>query len=115
MIANIRMKNRWLISSALLLSVASSAQTAVDSTQAVAMQKLLERCHAGEVLSAAIDELIRLQGTQLIIAQQNISRRITADQYRDVLISACKGEAADIKPSDPGARALKGAEGLMRD
>jgi hypothetical protein len=79
------------------------------------MQKVLERCHAGEIVPAAIDELIRLPGTQLIIAQQNISRRITTDQYRDVLISACKGESADIKPADAGARALKGAEGLMRD
>jgi hypothetical protein len=41
-----------------------------------------KRCHAGEVLSAVIAELIRLPGTQLIIAQQNIAGRITTEQLQ---------------------------------
>ena len=93
----------------------ASAQNTVDTTQAQAMLKLLESCHAGDVPPAAIEQVMDLPGTRLIIAQQNISRRITSAQYQAVLASACKGETADIQPSEPGARAEKGVQGLTRD
>lgn len=99
---------------ALALPVAS-AQNTVDATQAVGMVNLLERCHVGGVPHTTIEQVIRLPGTQLIIAQQNISRRITSAQYRAVLTSACKGEIAHIQPSESGARAEKGVQGLTRD
>lgn len=79
------------------------------------MLELLRECSAGPVLAQAIDRVIALPGTQLIIGQQNISRRITAAQYRDVLIAACKGKVAHIEPSEAGARAEKGVQGLTED
>lgn len=98
-----------------LMSTAASAQGPVDQVQADAMVKLLESCARGEVRQEAVGRVMALPGTQLIVAQQNISRRITSAQYRAVLISACKGEIAHIEPSEPGARAEKGVQGLTND
>ena len=78
------------------------------------MVKLLERCHTGEVSQATIEEVMGVPGTQLIIAQQNISRRITSLQYQAVLVSACKGEVANVQPSESGARAEKGVQELTK-
>jgi hypothetical protein len=93
----------------------ASAQTPIDTTQAQAMVKLLQDCRTGEVPNQEIEEAILLPGTQLIVAQQNISRRITAAQYKAVLVAACKGEIAQIEPFDSGARAKKGVQGLIGD
>src|SRR6266403_788363 len=97
------------------LSVVAHAANSVDVAQAEAMLRLLERCHAGVVRPKAIDEVMDLPGTRLIIGQQNVSRRVTPAQYREVLASACGGEIARITPSEPGARAEKGAQGLAED
>ena len=86
-----------------------------DATQAEAMLQLLEQCKAGTVPAHAVERVIALPGTQLIIGQQNISRRITPQQYETVLQCACRGEVAHVEPSGPGARAEKGAQGLMED
>lgn len=91
------------------------AKTRVDATQAQAMVEFLRECSVGPVSAQAIDKVIALPGAQLIVDQQNISRRITTAQYRDVLTSACKGEVAHIEPSEAGARAEKGVQGLTGD
>src|SRR5882757_3521116 len=82
----------------ILVAMLSFVATAVvpaanpaDATQAQAMLRLLERCHAGGVPAQAIDPVMDLPGTRLIVAQQNVSRRVTAAQYREVLASACRG------------------------
>jgi NAD dependent epimerase/dehydratase family enzyme len=93
----------------LLAPAVAHAANPVDATQAEAMLRLLERCHAGRVPAQAIDQVMDLPGTRLIIGQQNVSRRVTAAQYREVLASACRGEIARVTPSEPGARAEKGA------
>ena len=62
-----------------------------------------------------LNKLWNFPGTQLVITQQNLSRRITAAQYRATLISACHGENPRLQPSEPGARAEKGVEGLTQD
>jgi len=91
------------------------ALDAVDTTQSQAMIDFLDRCHDGTVPPEAIERVMALPGTQLVIAQQNISRRITPAQYRAALVSACRGEIARLQPSEPGARAQKGVEGLTGD
>ncbi|HUZ94363.1 MAG TPA: DUF5700 domain-containing putative Zn-dependent protease, partial [Edaphobacter sp.] len=107
---------RTLLVWAVVASAASGyATTHVDATQAQAMLGLLRECSAGPVSAQAINRVIALPGTQLIIGQQNISRRITTAQYRDVLIAACKGEVAQVEPSEAGARAEKGLQGLTED
>jgi hypothetical protein len=50
-----------------------------------------------------------------VIQQPNISRRVSAQQYLDGLQAAYAGKVADVKPSEPGARAEKGVAGLTQD
>jgi len=99
----------------LVLAPFADAQGGVDSVQARAMLRLLERCKAGPVPEQAVQQVIELRGSQLLIGQQNILRRVTAAQYKAILTSACKGEIARISPLEPGPRAEKGAQGLMND
>lgn len=90
-------------------------QSAIDFTQAEAMLNLLRSCHANQAQPIDLDRVLSLPGTALVVAQQNISRRITMQQYRNVLVSACAGKIADVKPAEPGARAAKGVAGLIED
>lgn len=91
------------------------AQTSPDFTQADAMLDLLRACHANKASPSDFDRVISLAGTELVVAQQNISRRVTMQQYREVLQAACVGRVADVKPAEPGARAAKGVTGLTED
>src|SRR5690348_1123537 len=80
------------------------------------MIDFLDNCAAGTAPPPAfLEEVMALPGTQLVIAQQNISRRITSEQYRATLASACKGEIARLQPLESAARAQKGVEGLTGD
>ncbi len=97
------------------LSLMARAANSVDVTQAEGMLRLLELCHAGRVSQPTIDQVMDLPGTRLIIGQQNVSRRVTPAQYREVLASACGGNIARVTPSEPGARAEKGVQGLTED
>jgi hypothetical protein len=94
---------------------ASFASTSVDSHQAEAMLALLQHCGTNSVSAEEIADVIALPGTRLIIAQQNVSRRVTPAQYETILVSACRGSVAAITPSEPGARGERGVEGLTRD
>ena len=111
----IRLVPTLLVSAAVASAVSGYAKTHVDATQAQAVVGLLRECSAGPVSAQAIDRVIALSGTQLIIGQQNISRRITTAQYREVLVAACSGAVAHVKPFEAGARAEKGAQGLTED
>lgn len=79
------------------------------------MLEFLRSCHAGQASMEEMDKVLALSGTGLVVGQQNISRRVTAQQYRDVLWAACAGKIADVKPAEPGARGEKGAAGLTQD
>jgi hypothetical protein len=92
-----------------------NAAISIDATQAQEMLRLLDRCKDNAVSAQAVDEVLALPGTGLIIAQQNVSRRVTHAQYKSVVIAACRGDVAHIEPAESGARAEKGVQGLVRD
>jgi hypothetical protein len=98
-----------------LFAAPGLAQRTPDFSQAAAMVDLLRSCAAGTAAQARIDQLLALPGTGLVVAQQNISRRVTMQQYREVLQAACAGKIADVRPAEPGARAEKGVAGLTQD
>ena len=79
------------------------------------MLDFLRSCAADKPSPQAIDHIIDLPGTDLIVKQQNISRSVTRQQYRDVLKAACGGKLAALKPAAPGTRAEKGVDGLTQD
>ena len=98
-----------------LLDGTAAAQGAPDFSQAEAMLQLLRSCHEKTVPAGAIDGVLSLPGTGLVVQQQNISRRVTMQQYREVLQAACAGKVAEVKPAEAGARAEKGVAGLTQD
>jgi hypothetical protein len=93
----------------------SHALPTPDFSQAEAMLDFLRSCAADKPSPQAIDHIIDLPGTDLIVKQQNISRSVTRQQYRDVLEAACGGKLAALKPAAPGTRAEKGVDGLTQD
>jgi hypothetical protein len=92
--------------------VPAYGQAAPDFTQAQAMLELLRSCREGRASSTAIEKVLAFPGTALVVGQQNISRRVTMQQYREVLQAACAAKIADVKPAEAGARAEKGVKGL---
>lgn len=79
------------------------------------MLALLRDCRDGHATVSEIDRAMALPGTTLVISQQNISRRVTAEEYREVLEAACAGRIAAPKPAGTGERAQKGVAGLTQD
>src|SRR5208282_835360 len=98
-----------------LLASSAEGQSAPDFSQAQAMLELLRSCHDNKIPADAIDRVLALAGTGLVVQQQNISRRVTVQQYREVLQAACLGKVAEVKPAEAGARAEKGVAGLTQD
>jgi hypothetical protein len=86
-----------------------------DFSQADRMVRLLEQVEAGGVSDALVDSFMSEHGTELIIEQQNISRTVTAHQYRQVLESLSEREPPALQPADDGVRARRGLEGLLED
>jgi len=104
-----------VVALAVLLAASAAAQAAPDFSQADAMLGLLRSCHENRSSTTEIGRFISFPGTDLVIGQQNISRRVTKRQYREVLQAACSGKVAEIKRAEPGARAEKGVTGLTQD
>jgi len=104
-----------LISSLQFLVAMAFGQAAPDFTQADAMLEWLRACHAGKGTKTEADRVISLPGTELVVGQQNISRRVTVRQYRQVLEAACAGRIADVQPAELGTRGEKGVAGLFED
>jgi hypothetical protein len=98
-----------------LLASSAEGQSAPDFSQAQAMLELLRSCRDNKIPADAIDRVLALAGTGLVVQQQNISRRVTVQQYREVLQAACAGKVVEVKPAEAGARAEKGVSGLTQD
>jgi hypothetical protein len=106
----------WLIVfGATLPTPRALAQQTPDFAQADAMLEFLRSCAADKAPPQELDRVIALPGTGLVVQQQNISRRVTMEQYRSVLQAACAGKIAAAKPTEAGTRAEKGVEGLAQD
>jgi hypothetical protein len=90
-------------------------QDSPDFTQADAMITFLRSCAAGKTSGQELNRVLSSPGTNLVVQQQNISRRVTREQYRTILEAACAGKAAVVKPSEAGERAKRGVQGLTED
>ena len=84
--------------------------SAMDVEQAERMLELL--AHPSP---AQIDRVMTSPGTDLIVRQQNISRRITAAQYRAVLAGITADAPPAIAAADDSERAARGVRGLTED
>ena len=65
--------------------------------------------------SALVAPVLAARGTDLVVAQQNLSRRVTKEQYAKVLRAFAEGREPSLAPADGTERARKGVDGLVRD
>ena len=86
-----------------------------DFTQTELMLDLLRSSARGPATQAKVDVVLTAYGTQLIIRQLNISRAVTTDQYRALLLSLSREEMPGIAAAAASERAKRGVEGLQKD
>ena len=96
-----------------LCAAVSGAAATVDSTQARAMLALLSAPPASR--PALVARVLATRGTDLVIAQQNVSRRATKEQYGEVLRAFAESREPRLAPADDSERARKGVDGLVKD
>jgi hypothetical protein len=79
------------------------------------MLDYLRAVAARRATPAQVDALMASPGTALIIAQQNLSRRVKPAQYRALLAHLDNEGAPDVLPAGSGERARRGVDGLRSD
>jgi hypothetical protein len=92
-----------------------SAGARVDFAQADLMLDVLRSASRGPLSAKEIDAVLEARGTALIVAQQNISRAVSIDQYRLLLQALHRTDPPAIPPVDDGERARRGVDGLRND
>lgn len=87
----------------------------VDFIQAEMVLSLLRSSADGKVNPEMIESVVNAHGTTLIISQQNISRSVTREQYRTLLLALTREELPEIVPVDGREKSRRGVEGLRKD
>jgi hypothetical protein len=86
----------------------------VDLVQAELMLDFLESVRRRDKSTAKLDALLAAEGTKLIVAQFNLARKLSMDQYEQLLRGLAEGRYPEIKPADSSERAKRGVAGLRR-
>ena len=100
---------------ALLFAAGPPPDGSADLEQADRMLALLRAASAGSPSHEAVASVLEAHGTDLILEQQNISRRVSRDQYRTLLESLFRQEPPPLEPVDGSERSRRGVEGLRKD
>src|ERR1700691_2512857 len=102
----------WLLAfGASLQTPQALAQQTPDFTEAEAMLHFLQSCAAGKASPQELDRLIALPGTELVVEQQSISRRVTMEQYRRCSASALRSKDRRCEADRGGNPRGKGSRG----
>ena len=100
----------------IFLSNAAIAQTKqADFAQAELMLGFLKSVASGQANETQIQTVLEKKGMNLIIAQQNISRTVTEQQYKILLLALNNENFPDIQPADESEKAKRGVDGLRKD
>lgn len=91
------------------------AQRRLDDSQARLVLRFLGAVEKNEDAKPLIDSIMAAPGTGLVIAQQNLSRRVSAAEYREVLVAFAEHRDPRIAVDTTDPRAVKGREGLLHD
>jgi hypothetical protein len=94
---------------------AYTAETPCSSSQADASQALLMMTLLASPNDASVDAVLSAAGTRLILEQQNQSRKVTDQQYREVMAAFAAGREPHLVADSGDAKSQKGVEGLERD
>lgn len=87
----------------------------LDDSQARLFLRYLAAVAAHRPATALVDSVMAAKGTALVIAQQNLSRRVSTAEYREVLAAAAEHREPRLSASDNDPRAAKGRDGLLQD
>jgi hypothetical protein len=79
------------------------------------MVRFLKLARERKATSADADNLLAMNGTKLVIQQQNISRRVDMQQYQELLHAMVEGRAPTVSPVNDDARSGNGVKGLLQD
>lgn len=96
-------------------SIRAASQDLLDLEQADAMLSFLELVAAGNKSEAALEAVLRSEGTGLIVAQLNLARRVEPKQYEEILRALMEGRDPAIEPVDDTVAASRGALALRRE
>lgn len=97
---------------------ATAAQTTthrLDDSQPRVLLRYLEAVAQHRDARPLVDTLMASRGTGLVIAQQNLVRRVTAAEYREILLAVAEVREPRLEFDANDPRSQKGAEGLVRD
>ncbi len=87
----------------------------LDDSQPRAFLRFLEAVAQHRDARPLVDTLLASPGTGLVIAQQNVVRRVTAAEYREILLAVAEEREPRLEYDGNDPRSAKGAEGLVRD
>jgi hypothetical protein len=77
------------------------------------MLDLLESISEGRHEPERLDAVMRSEGTELIVGQMNLARRVSMAQYRTMLTGLMEASKPEIEPVDSTARSRNGVVGLL--
>lgn len=84
----------------------------INFQQADMMLEFLVELKNSEPVSHHIESLLKAEGTELIINQMNIVRKVSLNQYEQLLKALADHHSPDIEPVDDTERAKHGVTGL---
>ena len=86
----------------------------IDLKQAELMLDFIKDLEKGLINPENIGKILKAEGTELIIAQFNIARKATLEQYGQMLEGLLEDEMPEIHPVDSTERAKRGVIGLKQ-
>src|SRR5213078_2691259 len=72
----------------------------IDLSQAELFLRFLRAQATGGSTAPLVDSILHHPGTALVIRQQNISRSVTGEQYRTVLLQAADSAPPPLTPTE---------------
>lgn len=98
-----------------LTPLAGQDARSLDASQAYLMLDLLGMISEGGNDPEILAELLNSEGTALVVGQMNLARRVSLDQYNQLIVGLVHGVRPDIQPVDSTRRARRGVDALVED
>ena len=79
------------------------------------MLDLLQSISEGRHEPDRLDAVMSSEGTELIVGQMNLARRVSMVQYRTLLTGLMEAKKPEIEPVDSTSRSRNGVVGLLEN
>jgi len=91
------------------------SENQIDISQAELMLTYLDNDFGEQPDSLFLDKIMKAKGTELIIRQMNLARKVSHAQYRTLLAGFSVNRLPSIQPVDSTERAQRGIDGLVNN